>query len=236
MSREVRRGYTPEDEKDFAGPAILTLRQAARDMGFLLDRGYPSGSAATFVGDHYRLSARQRVALRRVVSSGEAVAGRAAKRVELNDLAGGTVHVDGFNAVIMLEVALSGSPVLKCMDGTYRDLAGLRGTYRIIGKTGIAVRMIVSALQGRRIGRAVFWLDAPVSNSGRLKALIAGIAGEAGLDAGVEVINNVDRTLYGLPNVVTGDSVILDKCPGWVNLYETMIPGIPGVWVVDILK
>jgi len=121
------------------------------------------------------------------------------------------------------------------MDGTFRDLAGLRGTYRLIDKTDIAVRMIISALKALSVKRAVFWLDAPVSNSGRLKARIAGIAEEEGFDAGLEVINNVDRTLFELPNVISSDSVILDRCRGWINLNELMIPGIPGVWIVDFL-
>jgi hypothetical protein len=236
MSRQVRRGYSPEDERDFAGPALLTLKRAAQDMVLLLNRGYPSGSAATFVGDHYRLSQRQRVALKRAVSSKDDIAGRVARQKNAKTLAGGTVNIDGFNAIIMLEVALSGSPALRCMDGTFRDLAGLRGTYRLIDKTDIAVRMIVSALKKFQIKRAVFWLDAPVSNSGRLKARIAGIAGEEGFDVGIEVVNNVDKTLYRLPNVVSSDSVILDRCLSWLNLNEHMIPGIPGVWMVDFSK
>jgi len=235
MSRRVRRGYSPDDERDFTGPALATLRAAAGDMAFLLDRGYPAGSAATFTGDHYQLSARQRTALKRAVSSRKDIAGRAAKQKDIKTLAGGTVNIDGFNAVIMLEVALSGSPAIKCMDGTFRDLAGLRGTYRLIDKTDIAVRMIISALKALSVKRAVFWLDAPVSNSGRLKARIAGIAEEEGFDAGLEVINNVDRTLFELPNVISSDSVILDRCRGWINLNELMIPGIPGVWIVDFL-
>lgn len=63
-----------------------------------------------------------------------------------------------------------------CMDGTYRDLAGLRGTYRLIDKTDAAIRLILSELQRLSVNRAVFWLDAPVSNSGRLKTRIAEIA------------------------------------------------------------
>lgn len=53
-----------------------------------------------------------------------------------------TVHIDGFNTVITLEVALSGSPVFYCRDGALRDLAGLRGTYRVIDKTQEAIELL----------------------------------------------------------------------------------------------
>jgi hypothetical protein len=46
----------------------------------------------------------------------------------------------------------------------------------------------------------------------------------------------VDRTLYDLPNVISSDSVILDRCSGWLNLGERLIPGIPGAWIIDLKR
>jgi hypothetical protein len=63
----------------------------------------------------------------------------------LHDLAG-TVLIDGFNTFITLEVALSGSLVLQCADGTLRDLAGLHGSFRIVDKTVAAVDLVLKAL------------------------------------------------------------------------------------------
>jgi hypothetical protein len=174
------------------------------------------------------------VALTRVVAAEADVAARRAKQLTPEAVTGGEVHIDGFNAIITLEVALSGSPVLACMDGTYRDLAGLRGTYRLIGRTDFAIRLIVSELKALGVPRAVFWLDAPVSNSGRLKVRIAELAEEAGMPVGIELAGNVDAALYELPGVVSSDSVILDRCPSWLNLNARLIPAIPGAWVVDI--
>lgn len=56
------------------------------------------------------------------------------------------INIDGFNTVITLEVALSASLLLKCMDGTIRDLAGLRGTYCLIDKTDTAILLIGNIL------------------------------------------------------------------------------------------
>ncbi|SMC63899.1 DUF434 domain-containing protein [Papillibacter cinnamivorans] len=236
MEKAKKRGYSPEDEREFAPPALKTLRRAAGELCFLLNRGYPMKAASTFVGNHYLLSQRQRVALTRYAAPERNIALRKAKQVDPMTLAGGTVHIDGFNEIITLEVAQSGAPVFRCMDGTFRDLAGLRGTYRLIGKTDIAVRLVLSRLKKYAVKKAVFWLDAPVSNSGALKVRIAEIAEEMNFDAETELSGSVDKTLCDLPNVITGDSVILDRCSGWLNLNEEMIPGIPEAWIIDLTE
>jgi hypothetical protein len=236
MSKATRRGYSPDDEHNFKGPALETLKRSVEELHFLLNRGYPMKAASTFIGNHYLLSERQRIALMRIVSSEKDLAIRMAKQKQPESLTGETVNIDGFNAIITLEVAQSGSPVFVCMDGTYRDLAGLRGSYSLIDKTDTAIRLIISELQKLFIKRAVFWLDAPVSNSGRLKIRIAEIAEEEKFDIGIEVVGNVDKVLYGLSNIISSDSIILDRCPSWLNLNERMIPGIPGVWMIDLMK
>jgi hypothetical protein len=236
MNGPVKRGYSPDDEKNFTGIAQKTLKRSTEDLYFLLNRGYPVKGASVFVGNHYLLSERQRIAMTRIVSSEKDITARSAKQIRPQSLAGAAVNIDGFNAIITLEVALSGSPVFVCMDGAYRDLAGLHGSYRLIDKTDTAIRLILSELRKLSIKRAVFWLDAPVSNSGRLKTRIAEIAEDERFEIGVEVVGNVDGTLYDLPNVISSDSVILDHCPGWLNLNERLIPGIPGAWIVDLKR
>ena len=75
-----------------------------------------------------------------------------------------------------------------------------------------------SMLQKARISKATILLDEPVSNSGRLKALIADIGEEFGFELDIQILRDVDRSLYGRENVITSDSVILDHCVSWVNL------------------
>jgi len=232
MTESTRRGYSPDDERNFTGTGLMTLGRAAKDLCYLLGRGFPLKSASVFVGDHYLLSERQRVALSRVAAAESDIVEREKKRLQPEAVAGKEVNIDGFNAIITLEVALSGSPVLACLDGSYRDLAGLRGTYRLIGRTDEAIRLIIHKMQTLDAARAVFWLDAPVSNSGRLKTRIAELAEEAGLPVGIELAANVDAVLYGCSNVVSSDSVILDRCPSWLNLNGLLVPGMPGAWVV----
>lgn len=118
---------------------------------------------------------------------------------------------------------LSESLLLKCMDGTVRDLAALRGTYRLIDKTDGAIQMIGRKLAEYKVGKTVFYLDAPVSNSGRLKGRILKLLAEYDFEVQVEVINQVDSALEKLDNVITGDAIILDKCISWINMNRQII-------------
>ncbi len=104
------------------------------------------------------------------------------------------------------------------MDGTIRDLASLRGTYRIIPETADAVRMLFDVLQKLGTRMANILLDEPVSNSGRLKGLLAEAGESYPFSLDIQIRKDVDLALYEKGNVITTDSVILDHCMSWVNL------------------
>ena len=214
----AKRGYVPEDERNFAPEAIHTMQIASRHVRYLINEGYDLKQASTFVGNHFLLSERQRLAIMRSLATDEQLAVRQSRQVQISDLEGKEVWIDGFNTIITLEVILSGGILFECMDGTIRDLAALRGTYRLIPETSEAVRMMLQALQKARISKATILLDEPVSNSGQLKALIADIGEEFGFELDIQILRDVDRSLYGRENVITSDSVILDHCISWVNL------------------
>ena len=140
------------------------------------------------------------------------------KKCTETELYGKTVHIDGFNTIITLEVALSQSLLLECMDGTIRDLAGLRGTYHLIDVTSEVIRMIADSLERLNVKKVIFYLDAPVSKSGRLKSLIAAIWKNFNIGLDIQVIPDVDRNLQDKDCVITTDALILDQCKSWFNL------------------
>lgn len=222
MCKTVKRGYCPEDEKEFNHDAVERLRKAGKDLCYLINHGYPIKGASTFVGNHFLLSERQRLAMVRAISTNECIAVRKKKEIT-GSLAGRTVHIDGFNTIITLEVAFSDSLLLKCMDGTIRDLAALRGTYRLIDKTSLAIKHIGDVLEKEKVKKVVFYLDAPVSNSGRLKQRILELLDTVTFEIQVEIIHNVDSILEKLDCVVTGDAIILDKCISWINLIKKIM-------------
>lgn len=218
--KQLKRGSAERDDKEFSGNCLDKLRKAAEHIRYLINEGYAIKNASVFVGNHFLLSERQRLALVRSISSDEQLRLRKEKECTADELCGRTVHIDGFNTIITLEIALCQSLLLKCMDGTIRDLAGLRGTYRLIEETPEAVRMIADTLEQLKVRKAVFCLDAPVSNSGRLKSLIADVWENRHMELDVQVIHDVDRTLQEKDYVITADAIILDNCKSWFNLIE----------------
>lgn len=228
----VRRGYVPKDAVEFGSKATKKLSAAAQELVFLMERGYDTKSASTFVGNHHLLSERQRLALARIVSTSGAV--RARKEKELLQ-APDSLVLDGFNTIITLEVALSGSLLLEGMDGAIRDLAGLRGSYRIVDKTVQAVELLLARLETLGVQRALFYLDQQVSNSGRLRALLLEQAQNRAVKVQVELHPSVDGLLYPMERVVTADAIILDKCGSWYNLNRTLIESsVPEAWILRL--
>lgn len=231
-----RRGYVPEDEKQFKGQQLTLLKKAADEVQFLLDRGYDVKPATTFVGNHYMFSERQRLALARTVSSKEWIRVRNSKELLQKGTGSlpGTVHIDGFNTIITLKVALCGAPIFCCRDGAIRDLAGLRGTYRIIDVTQEAVHLLLHRLNCLNIPEACFYLDAPVSNSGRLSGVIRQCAENYAISVKTESIPDVDRVLEQLEGVISGDAIILNRCKSWLNIMPEIIGQIESVWKIQL--
>lgn len=218
----VRRGYVSTDIKEFNEEAMKKLKEAQKDIFMLINRRYDIKKVSTFVGNHYLLSERQRMALMRSTSSKLALEIRRKKEITIS-LKEKTVYIDGFNLIITLEVALSGSTLMKCMDGTIRDLAGLRGTYKQIDKTDIAINLIGEKLYELKVNKVVFYLDSPISNSGRLKMKILELLNKYSYNVEVYLVNNADIILEKLENVITSDAIILDKCKSWINLALNII-------------
>ena len=214
---DAKRGFVPEDEKNFSPESLETMQTASRHVFYLINEGYDLKQAATFVGNHFLLSERQRLAIMRSLATKEQLADRKRKEIPLAELSGEEVWIDGFNTIITLEVLLSDSVLFSCMDGTIRDLAALRGTYRIIPETDGAVRALFDILRETKIRKANILLDEPVSNSGRLKALIADIGEDYPFELDIQILKDVDRALYEKEAVITSDSIILDHCRSWAN-------------------
>ena len=220
---DAKRGYVPEDDRNFSPDSIKTMRVASRHIAYLINEGYDLKQASTFVGNHFLLSERQRLAIMRSLATFEQLAVRRQKLLPLSELSGCEVRIDGFNTVISLEVLLSRSILFSGMDGTVRDLAALRGTYRIIPETEPAVRLMFDVLAEASVGKVSIALDEPVSNSGRLKALIAEVGENYSFDLDIRIQRDVDRELYGKEHVITSDSIILDHCVSWVNLLSACV-------------
>ncbi len=220
---EVKRGFVSTDYKEFGMDSIDKLRRAGEEIYFLLSRSYPIRNVVTFVGNHYQLSERQRIALSRIVSPEINIWIRKYKELSTEEIAGQTLYIDGFNIIITLETAFSDSTIFRCMDGTIRDLAGLRGSYRLIDKTNMALQALADSFENLKIKKAVFYLDSPVSNSGRLKQKIIETLSGKSFEVEAFIENAVDPILEKKSHVITADAIILDKCQSWYNLTDYIL-------------
>ena len=234
--KRTHRGPHPADEKLFAPEVISDLRSALADFSLLLTKGYAEKSALKLVCDKFSLTERQRLAVMRSACSDQQVASRSEHRIEVKNLAGQSVAVDGYNVLITVEAAMSGGVIFAGRDGCFRDLASIHGTYRKVTETIPAVRMIAEFLQELDASNVLWLLDSPVSNSGRLKTLIGELAHQNNWNWEIELLLSPDAELIKTDAVVaSSDSVILDGCRRWVNLATAIIKQkLPSAWIIDL--
>jgi len=222
--KRTHRGRHPADEKLFDAQAIGKLRPALADYSLLLTKGYAQKSALKLVGDRFALTQRQRLAIMRSACSDQQLASRNERLIAAENLAGQSLAVDGYNILITVEAAMSGGLIFKGRDGCYRDLASIHGTYRKVDETIPALQLIGDFLQEIGAGEALWLLDSPVSNSGRLKKLIVELAEKNAWNWQVELVPSPDAELKKTSQIVaSSDSVILDDCNRWVNLAAEII-------------
>lgn len=234
VKKSTIRGKEDKDERFFSSEETKRLKYAQEEVVWLLNRNYPISNIIDFVGGRHQFSSRQRMALRRASCSSKDLQIRREKEISIYDLEDKTLNIDTFNFIISLEVALSKGLLINCMDGSIRDLAGLRGTYRLIDKTYIALDILGDVFKKLKIKGVNFYIDAPVSNSGKLKTAIYEISEKWNIDVNVEIVSNPDVILEKSNYVVSSDSIILDKCDGWINLVRYIVEEyMKGVWIID---
>ncbi|WP_428262549.1 DUF434 domain-containing protein [Haliangium sp.] len=218
--RRRHRGRHPADQALFAPERLPALHEALDDLCWLLGRGYSDKAAIALVGDRYQLRTRQRIAIRRCACSDSARSARLARKRDLDAVRDRELAIDGFNCVVTLEAAISGGLVLVGRDHAHRDLASVHGSYRQVAETQAALAAIAAALDRARPRQVRWYLDRPVSNSGRLAALIRELGHTAAQPWLVELVDNPDRALVARPEatVASSDAWVLDQAEAWLDL------------------
>lgn len=225
-NHQKHRGQHSSDQDLFARKQIPVLRKALREYAFLLSREYPENASLKLVGDTYKLRQRQRKALMRVACSDQARWRRQRKELEASDLSQGLVQIDAYNLLITIESYLSDGIILYCRDGAYRDMASVHGTYHRVEETIPALKLIGKALKELNVRAVEWYLDAPVSNSGRLRSLMMELAREENWAWDIQLVPNPDKVLsHSGEIVITSDSAILDQASCWFNMNEAILMG-----------
>jgi hypothetical protein len=220
MSNHQRhRGQHSNDAKFFSAKWQPILRQAVRDLSYLLTEDYPDTASLKLVGDRYRLAERQRMAVLRSACANQALINRHRKQIDEDLWANETLVIDTYNLLITIESALSNGLILVCRDGCFRDLASIHGTYKRVEETLPAIQLIGNTLAELKVKNVKWFLDSPISNSGRLKGFILAAAQANNWQWEAELVHNPDKALVETGKiVVSSDSWVIDNAVAWANV------------------
>lgn len=201
------------------------LKLGLEDMYYLLSRDYPQKASLALVGNRYDLIRRQLLALQGMSCSEQQLVNRKSKELNSGDIKNKIFYIDGFNLLILLETAYSGGFVFKGLDGCYRDISSVHGTYKMISETGDVLIWIGAVLQKLEVQKVIWIFDAPVSNSGKLKSFCYELAEKYQFPWEVYLENDPDKYLIADDKLVcSSDAWILDGCSSWFNL---------GAWIMN---
>ena len=219
------RGKEGSDDRLFGDPKMQSkMREAIKDQSYLLSRGFSEKSSLVLVGNRYKFNNRQQRAVQGMSEATHKLTKRTENCLQPNELAEKEVYIDGFNVLIMLESALSGAYLFKGLDGCYRDLSSVHGTYKKVTQTETAIHLVAEFLENHQIQKTTWIFDKPVSNSGRLKTLLGEIAAAKNYNWEIILDNNPDKLIAESNAIaVSSDAWILNHAQRWLNLVGHLI-------------
>lgn len=234
--RQKHRGQHSNDPRLFHPDKIPILNEAVEDFSFLLTRGYSDNSSLKLVGDRYRLTQRQRNAILRAGCTNQAREYRQSTLLMPNKLSNQSLGIDGYNLLITIESGLGGGIILECRDGCYRDIASVHGTYRKVEETLPALELIGQNLQKLHVNEVIWYLDKPVSNSGRLRHIMLDFAKEHQFEWTVHLVNNPDREIAQAENLITvsSDGWVIDHSTSWLNIAKYILDQLEGPNIISL--
>jgi len=226
------RGLAPNDHTFFDPSKVTLLQKAVCDLSWLLSHGYALKDSLKLVGNHYQITKRERLAIAHAASGGKP---RKAP-VPITSLKGKSLCIDGFNLLITLETALGGGIILRGMDGCYRDIANVHGSYALRFETEEAIELTGNAIKELKVKDALWLFDRPVSNSGRLAKIVNETAEKLIVPMCAKTADHVDTRVKECGRVaITSDSVILDSATEWFNLAGWIIEHyIPDTKIINL--
>ena len=203
----------------------MNLENAAADIRYLLDRGYPSGSAVGFVCDHYRLDGEARHLLSRAILPHQVSERRKARFLPCGEMNGSSIVIDGYNIIIGMESILENQAYL-CDDGVIRDIKGVFRNYRASHNTDEAINTILQFLRKHSPEHVCFLLDSQISKSGQLAGNLRERIGHYGLKGDAKTSKHVDHDLKTSKDIVaSSDGVIIDAAEKVVNFLDCLVSG-----------
>ena len=204
------------------------LHLAAADFLYLLDRGYPRSASLQLVGNRYNLDRLHREVLHRGIFAREEAKQRRERLVGPEKLVDRKLLVDGHNVIITTESRFAGRQLIAANDGLIRDVAGISHRYRISSLTHEAIDHIFRLLHRHPPLETIFFLDAPIRQSGELAAILRSGLKSWNLTGDAQALKVPEKQLIGGKGVVaSSDSAILDGVKEAFDLAAAVIKSLP---------
>ena len=232
-------GATSRDAKDFAPQAIQRLARAAADLRLFRGRGYGVRASLKLVGNHFRLTSRQRQFLYRCVSPPQDAARRRDKLLPVSSISGRKLWVDGHNCLIITESAIAGAVLLRSDDGVVRDVQGVYGAYRMSENTHKALDALSGVLAANPPSELGIFLDRKMRYAQRVQKDWRRKLATAGLDAEFAIVDYADAALREAAAEVimaTSDRENMDAANHVVDLPAAVAEDLDDVWLVDVTE
>lgn len=200
-----------------------SLREAAAEYRWLLERGFPDAASLKLVGDKHRLSRIERNVLFRGVAEESRAGPRRARLV--SDPRRSALIVDAHNVSLTVLNYRLGHPVFVCTDGLARDAGGAKRRVNRLGVYREVLDGLVRFLAGLEIGRCDWYFDGPFSGSATHASFVEEALVGSALAGRSRVAESADRAVVVATQsanepvcLCSGDSEIIDRTS--VPLYD----------------
>ena len=204
------------------------LKLAAADFLYLLDHEYPRSASLQLVGNRHNLDRLHREILHRGIFAREEAKQRRNRLVGPEELVNRKLLVDGHNVIITTESRFAGRPLIAANDGFIRDVAGISHRYRISPLTHEAIDNIFRLLHNHPPSETLFFLDAPIRQSGELAAILRTALKRWNLTGDAQALKVPEKELIGGKGIVaSSDSAILDGVEQGFDLAAVVIKSLP---------
>jgi hypothetical protein len=188
------------------------LKEAIIDMRYLLNRGYNRKTAADYITSRYKLSKEERAIIFRAVYPDEQAKSRLKKLINIEEVAGNTLLIDGFNNIITIENALRGAILIKCDDGLIRDISYTSRKFKMTQYTETAIMLIFETLRMCRAKESIFFFDEQISFSGEIASKIRQKMREEGVNGDARTSKRNDTEIISKGGIIaSSDSLIMER-------------------------
>lgn len=200
------------------------LKNAVKDLRYLLSNSYNRKGSVSFVGDKYQLDKKERLILYRAVYDNKTATKHQKKKKTVNDIANKMLAIDGYNVIITVESMLTDKPLILCDDGFIRDISAVHGKHKPTSITKNALKMIISLLKEFHPFQVGFFYDSQVSLSGELASLTRNMLQDNDVSGKAEAVKKADVSTLKYGEIVSSsDAVIIKKADMLVDLAGELI-------------